>query len=248
MESLLQGIAHVTLYIDDILITGKTKSYHLQSLEECFKVAYLGYVNDAEGLHPLLDNVQAIQQAPTLRSVMELKSYLGLLTYYGKFLHWLHWTSCLECSCQSKTNHFVSRSNCSHPHNCWFTLILSFIYSWLMIQHWGSASQQDAWWFRKTNWVLLPNVELNWMKLFEKKGLSCAFGVKLFYWYLFGHHFTLIEGHKPLLGFLSEQKLTSPARIAWSWSLYLSMFEYTLYRNSGTPRLMQMRMCLVTSP
>ena len=43
-------------------------------------------VIDAEGLHPLPDKVQAVQQAPTSRSVMELKSYLGLLTYYGKFL------------------------------------------------------------------------------------------------------------------------------------------------------------------
>ena len=106
MESLLQGIAHVTVYIDDILITGETESDHMQSLEEVLKhlvkaglrvkkhkckfmalsVAYLGYVIDAEGLHPLPDKVQAVQQAPTPRSVTELKSYLGLLTYYGKFL------------------------------------------------------------------------------------------------------------------------------------------------------------------
>ena len=90
----------------DILITGETESDHLQSLEEVLNrlvkaglrvkkhkckfmapsVTYLGYVIDAEGLHPLPDKVQAVQQAPTPRSVTELKSYLGLLTYYGKFL------------------------------------------------------------------------------------------------------------------------------------------------------------------
>ena len=32
MESLLQGISHVTMYIDDILIIGETESDHLQSL------------------------------------------------------------------------------------------------------------------------------------------------------------------------------------------------------------------------
>ena len=49
-------------------------------------VAYLGHVIDAQGLHPLPEKVDAIQQAPTPTNVAELKSYLGLLTYYGKFL------------------------------------------------------------------------------------------------------------------------------------------------------------------
>ena len=44
-------------------------------------VVYLSYVIDAEELHRLPDKVQAVQQAPTPRSVTELKSYLGLLTY-----------------------------------------------------------------------------------------------------------------------------------------------------------------------
>ena len=61
----------------------------------------------------------------------------------------------------------------------------------------------------------------------EKEGLSCVFGIKRFYSYLFGHRFTLIADHKPLLSLLSCQKPTSAqasARIR-RWSLYLSMFE-----------------------
>ena len=49
-------------------------------------VSYLGHKIDAEGLHPLPDKLQAVKAAPTPRNVSELKSYLGLLTYYGKFL------------------------------------------------------------------------------------------------------------------------------------------------------------------
>ena len=45
-------------------------------------VSYLGHVIDAEELHPLPDNVQAIEEAPTPRNVTELKSYLGLLTKF----------------------------------------------------------------------------------------------------------------------------------------------------------------------
>ena len=75
----------------------------------------------------------------------------------------------------------------------------------------------------------LNSAERHYSQL-EKEGLSCVFGIKRFYLYLFGHPFTLITDHKPLLGFLDGQKPTSPqasARIR-QWSLYMSMFEYTL--------------------
>ena len=49
-------------------------------------VSYLGYKIDGEGLHPLPEKVKAIQDAPTPRNSVKLKSYLGLLTYYGNFL------------------------------------------------------------------------------------------------------------------------------------------------------------------
>ena len=106
MDNLLAGIPGVVVYLDDIRITGPSEKEHLQSLEEVLKrleqsglrarkskcsfmaqsVSYLGHKIDAEGLHPLSDKLQAVKEAPTPRNVSELKSYLGLLTYYGKFL------------------------------------------------------------------------------------------------------------------------------------------------------------------
>ena len=43
-------------------------------------VIYLGHRIDAQGLHPLQDRIRAIQEVP------KLKSYLGMLSYYSKFL------------------------------------------------------------------------------------------------------------------------------------------------------------------
>ena len=73
METLLQGMANVVVYLDDILITGPTDKAHLKTLEEVLTklkqaglrlkeskgvfmadlVTYLGHRIDANGLHPV---------------------------------------------------------------------------------------------------------------------------------------------------------------------------------------------------
>ena len=106
MESLLQGIPHVVVYLDDILITGKSHEEHLACLKEVLsrleksglhlkkekchffqeEVEYLGFKIDAQGIHPTLAKLEAIREAPSPGNVSELKAYLGLLSYYSKFL------------------------------------------------------------------------------------------------------------------------------------------------------------------
>ena len=49
-------------------------------------IEFLGHLIDGKGIHPLPDKIQAIQQAPTPTYLTELKLYIGLLLYYGKFL------------------------------------------------------------------------------------------------------------------------------------------------------------------
>ncbi len=88
----------------------------------------------------------------------------------------------------------------------------------------------------------LNPAEKNYSQL-EKEGLSCVFGVKKFYQYLFGRSFTLITDHKPLLSLLSGRIPTSlqvSARIR-RWSPALSMFEYMTSRlDARQNMLMQM--------
>ena len=106
MECLLHDIPNVVVYIDDILVTGPTEEEHLKSLDQALSrleeaglrvkktkckfmvpsVEYLGYRIDAKGLHPLTEKVEAVKDAPSSRNVQEQKAYLGLLTYYSKFL------------------------------------------------------------------------------------------------------------------------------------------------------------------
>ena len=72
MEGLLQGMDGVIVYIDDILVTGKTRTEHIKTLDEVLarlgkaglhlnknkcvflapSVSYLGFCIDSQGLHP----------------------------------------------------------------------------------------------------------------------------------------------------------------------------------------------------
>ena len=49
------------------------------------EVVYLGYHITESGLQPTLDKVQAVFDAPDPRNTAELKVFLGLVNYYGKF-------------------------------------------------------------------------------------------------------------------------------------------------------------------
>ena len=106
MDTILQGIPNVICYIDDILVTAPTDEAHLRNLQEVLRrledhgfrvrrdkcafmqlsVEYLGHRVDAQGLHPLESKKDAISQAPEPENLQQLRSYLGLLNYYGRFI------------------------------------------------------------------------------------------------------------------------------------------------------------------
>ena len=236
MEQLLQGIPGVTVYIDDILITGETVEDHLNSLEEVLRrlakaelrakrekckflvpsVSYLGHLIDSEGLHPLPSKVKAIQDAPTPRNVQELKAYLGLLTYYGKFLPNLstvlaplyellrknqHWKWCASQSrAFQKSKELLTSATLLVHFDPTLPLVLACDASQygigaVLAHKLPDGSERPIGYASRS----LNAAEKNYSQL-EKEGLACVFGVKRFFSYLFGHTFQLITDHKPLLG------------------------------------------------
>ena len=94
MESLLQNIPLVVVYLDDILIAGQSEEEHLRLLEEVLSrletvglrlkrekcvlmsesVEYLGHTIDRHALHPTKEKVKAVCEAPSPKNVSELKS------------------------------------------------------------------------------------------------------------------------------------------------------------------------------
>ena len=106
MENLLQGIPHVVVRVDDILVSGKDDPDHLANLEmvlsmlstagrklrlaKCLfmkpEVTYCGYVINGDGIQPVAAKVDAIKNAPEPRDVSQLRAFLGMLNYYRRFI------------------------------------------------------------------------------------------------------------------------------------------------------------------
>uniref|UniRef100_A0A3B3Q5Y7 ribonuclease H n=1 Tax=Paramormyrops kingsleyae TaxID=1676925 RepID=A0A3B3Q5Y7_9TELE len=106
MDQVLQGIPQTQCYLDDIIVTGKDDTDHLQNLSmvltrlneyglrakrdkcEFFKeeISYCGHIIDKHGLHKSQEKIEAVLKAPKPENVSQLRSYLGLVNYYHKFL------------------------------------------------------------------------------------------------------------------------------------------------------------------
>ena len=106
MDQILQGINHVMCFLDDILITDESEQEHrnvlvevLTRLEQCRvrvnlakcsfarkSVEFEGHRLDAAGVHPTSEKLKAIIEAQKPCDVKQLRSYLGLINYYAKFV------------------------------------------------------------------------------------------------------------------------------------------------------------------
>lgn len=106
MESIVAGLEGVVVYLDDIMVTGRSQIEHdtrlkqllnrlreheiLLNEEKCvFNVArieFLGHELSSEGIRPTESRIAAIASFREPVNVSELRSFLGLITYVGRFI------------------------------------------------------------------------------------------------------------------------------------------------------------------
>ncbi|GBM26318.1 Retrovirus-related Pol polyprotein from transposon 297 [Araneus ventricosus] len=108
METVLRGLSSEAclVYLDDIIIVGRTFEEHLNNLREVFQrlqkanlklnpkkcrffqkeVAYLGHVTSAEGVKTDPEKIKAVVVWPRPDKIHDLRSFLGLCTYYRRFV------------------------------------------------------------------------------------------------------------------------------------------------------------------
>ncbi len=266
MENLLQGVPHVVVYLDDILVTGTMGEEHVTVLKEVLtrlenvglrlkkskcrfmtaSVVYLGHRIDAQSLHPIADKVRAVQEAPAPQNVTELKSYLGLLTYYGKFLPrvsttlaplytllrarvpW-QWSPEEERAFEASKQLLLSSQVLVHFDACQELILSCNASSYgvgAVLSHRFKDGSEKPIGFASCT---LTPAERNYAQV-EKEGLACVYGVKHFHSYLFGHHFTLVTDQKALLSLFHSQHAVpaqASARIQ-RWALTLATYEYAI--------------------
>jgi len=179
-----------------------------------------------QGLPPTLDKVDAIQKAPTPKNLTQLRTYLGLLNYYNRFLpnlaaqlaplynllckatHW-YWGPKQDDAFQKSKHLLLSSQLLVHFDPSKEILLCCNASAYgigAMLAHCMSDDTEKPIGFVSRT---LTSAEVNYSQI-EKEALSCIFGITKFHSYLYGHHFTLVTDHKPLLNLFKEQKLFHP--------------------------------------
>ena len=266
MDQVLHGLPGMMCYLDDIIITGATDRKHLSNLaavlerlrEKGFRlkkdkchfmqttVEYLGHVIDAKGLHTSPKKCQAITEAPVPKNVTELRSFLGLVNYYGRFvpnlgsgLHPLNrllrkgaawaWTKKCQEAFDSVKAVLGSQQVLAHYDP---SLPLSMAadasaygVGAVISQQCQDGSERPVAFASRT---LTPS-ECNYSQL-EKEPLALIFGVKRFHTYLYGRRFTLLTDHKPLTTILGPHNAipTLAAARLQRWAIILSAYQYNI--------------------
>ena len=263
MESLLGGMEGVVVYLDDVLVTEKTEVEHLVTLDEVLRrteeaglrlqkdkcvflapsVVYLGHRIDTQGLHPITDKVLAVQKAPSPCNVSELQSYLGLLSYYAKFLPNLSthlaplykllknekpwsWEKEQETAFTESKKLLTSSQLLVHFDPtldiCLACDASAYGVGAVLSHKMPDGSEKPIGFVSRT----LTDAEKNYSQT-EKEALACVYGVKRFHPYIFGHAFTLQTDHESLRTLFNQNKPLSPqtsSRIQ-RWALALASYE-----------------------
>ena len=264
MDTILQGIPNVICYIDHILITGKDDATHLKSLEEVLSrledqgvrikqekcnflqesVEYLGHLISSEGIRAIPSKVKAVVEAPPPKNVNQLRSFLGFINYYGKFipnlasiLHPLNnllksqtpWNWSKQCSkaFQLAKDDLTSSQVLTHSNSTLPVKMAADASAYgvgAVISHILPDGDEKPIAFASRT---LTSAEKNYPQI-EKEALALVFGVRKFHQYLYGWKFTMVTDHKPLMAILGPKKgipSLAAARLQ-RWAILLSAYNY----------------------
>ena len=106
MDMILGDLPFCTVYIDDILVFSKSAKEHLKHLriilqrlrdyglilhpQKCSlakdQMEFLGHSLSSKGVTPTKEKVDAITRFPTPKSIKSLQEFIGMITYYHRFL------------------------------------------------------------------------------------------------------------------------------------------------------------------
>lgn len=271
MDQILKGIPQVMCYIDDILIGGKDKKdcerilrlvlerlakYNVKAnVSKCLffqeELEYLGHRITKFGVQPVPGKLRAIVEARAPTDLTELKSYLGMLNYYGRFVSNLsgRLTPLYELTKKDVPFQWTeAQENCFQESKTWLTeeavlthyqsdkpLVISVDASGkgvgAVLSHIIEGKEKPIMFASST----LSTAEKGY-SIVELEALSLVFAVKTFHKYIYGREVTVFTDHSSLKELFGTTKYQSSAvaaaRIA-RWGILLSMYSLKICHKKG---------------
>jgi hypothetical protein len=255
MRKVLHGLENVGNFIDDILIYTRTLDHHFVVFKEVLRrlreasltakpskcsIAYsslncLGHIVGDEQLKPDSEKVTVIKQAPRPITKKQLRSFLGLVGFYRKFVPnfayialpltdltkkgsptKIAWDQCHELAFQTLKS---ALTHCP-------ILKLPDIQDVFILQTDASDRGLGAVLLQMEQGQKLPiayasrklkECECKYATV-EKECLAIVWAIQKFQKYLYGNQFVLETDHSPLV-YLNKAKVTNPRLMRWALSL-----------------------------
>ena len=270
MNQLTSDVPGVAVYLDDILISGKTAEDHLNNLRHLLKrlndrglrcriqkcvfaqdsVTYLGHTISRDGISkgPKAD---AVTKMPAPSNVSQLRSFLGSVQFYNKFLP--------DLSTISEPLYHLTEKHTKwkweEPQQDAFQKLKQMLTNNTVLAHFdpscpvgiscdASESGVGAVLFHRYKdnserpianaSKTLTDAQKRYPQI-QKEALSIIFALKKYHQFLYGRPFILVTDHKPLIsmfGPITATPMLAANRLA-RWSLMLSQYDYTIeYRST----------------
>ncbi|MFH4976831.1 hypothetical protein AB6A40_003540 [Gnathostoma spinigerum] len=242
MDTMLSGLQGAVAYLDDVIVMGRTEEEHRRNLDAVFRriedygfhikaekcsffrqsIKYLGFIIDKDGRRPDPAKVEAIQRMPAPTDIASLRSFLGLINYYGAFIKEMREIRAPLDALLKKDAKFFWSSQCQSA----FDRAKSVLSSDLLLTHFdpsldiivaADASNQGI------GAVILHRfpdgaqkaivhssrsltaAEKNYSQI-EKEALALVFAVRKFHRMIHGRKFTLLTDHQPLVAVFGSKK------------------------------------------
>ncbi|XP_017881808.1 uncharacterized protein K02A2.6-like, partial [Ceratina calcarata] len=267
MEGVLAGISNTVAYLDNIYCTGKNRVEHLRVLNEVFdklqasglrvnkrkcklfqaELDVLGFVISKNGVKKSPEKIRAMLESPRPTNTKQLQAFIGLITYYARFLPYrAEKMKPLYALLEKKNSDFIWSTDCETAF-VWVKkelasdrvlahydpskkLILAcdaspYGLAAILSHEYGDGVERPIAYASK----VIPKSELSRAQI-DKEASAIIFGFKKFYRYVFGREIILKTDHKPLVYIFGPNK-EIPSTIAsrlQRWAYYLSGFKYSI--------------------
>lgn len=266
MDTMLAGIEFVIVYFDDILIATPSIEQHTATLKAVFgklaewnmrvrinkcnffknEVKYLGIIVDREGQRPDPEKLKAIETMPAPANAPQLRSYLGAITFYSRFIRDLAAIRHPLNQLLKQGVDFTWDRSCNEA----FIRFKEILVSDLLLTHFNpglqivvaaDASQTGIGGvayhtfpdgsmkaFLHVSRRLTP-AESRYSQI-ELEALAIVWSVTKFHKYIFGRRFLLYTDHRPLLALFGSNK-GIPMHVAnriQRWAIILMAYDFEM--------------------